>query len=99
LLPERLELELAGVRVGMVHDSGPARGRADRLHAMFPAADLVVFGHSHIPWDEVGVDGQRLLNPGSPTQRRRQPVATCARVVLTDGGVGEIRILPVGAAA
>lgn len=73
--PERVEVELAGVRIAMVHDSGPARGRARRLHGWFPDADVVVFGHSHIPWNERGVDDQLLFNPGSPTERRRQPTA------------------------
>lgn len=72
-LPERLLVELAGVRVGMVHDSGPTKGRAARVRRMFPDCDVVLFGHSHAPVDEEGVDGQRLFNPGSPTQRRRQP--------------------------
>jgi putative phosphoesterase len=72
-LPERLELELAGVRVAMVHDSGAGKGREGRMRRWFPDADLVVFGHSHIPVDAEGADGQRLFNPGSPTQRRRQP--------------------------
>src|SRR5680860_511372 len=58
LLPETLELEVAGVRIGMIHDSGPARGRERRLHARFPDTDVVVFGHSHIPWNAAGEDGQ-----------------------------------------
>ena len=95
VLPERLEVELAGVRVGMVHDSGRATGRAERLHDMFPDADVVVFGHSHIPWNETGVGGQLLFNPGSPTQRRQQPVATMGRLVLRDGVVEAATILPV----
>jgi putative phosphoesterase len=72
-LPERKIVELAGVRVGMVHDSGTTRGRPARVRRWFPDCDVVVFGHSHAPVDEVGVDGQHLFNPGSPTQRRRQP--------------------------
>jgi len=72
-LPERRILELDGVRVGMVHDSGLTKGRAARVHRIFPECDIVVFGHSHAPVDDAGVDGQRLFNPGSPTQRRRQP--------------------------
>ena len=72
-LPEREIVVLDGVRVGMVHDSGLTKGRAARVHRMFPDCDVVVFGHSHAPVDELGVDGQRLFNPGSPTQRRRQP--------------------------
>jgi len=71
-LPERLLVELAGVRVGMVHDSGLTKGRAARVHRMFPDCAVVLFGHSHAPVDDEGVDGQRLFNPGSPTQRRMQ---------------------------
>ena len=91
-LPETLELTLEGVRIGMIHDSGPARGRAERLHARFPDADLVVFGHSHIPWDEAGVDGQRLFNPGSPTERRRMPHRTIGVLDVADGRVTDLRV-------
>ncbi len=86
-LPERLEIELDGLRVGMVHDSGDASGRARRLRRMFPDSDVVVFGHSHIPWLQPGDDGQLLLNPGSPTERRRQPVHTLATFDVEDGKV------------
>ena len=92
-VPERLEVTLAGVRVGMVHDSGPARGRGARLHAMFPDADVVVFGHSHIPWNERGLEGQLLFNPGSPTERRRQPHRTAGWLVLDDGRVEEATVV------
>lgn len=91
-LPVTLELELAGVRVAMIHDSGPAPGRERRLHDRFPTADVVVFGHSHIPWHRRGVDGQVLFNPGSPTERRRQPHRTFGVLELADGGVAEARI-------
>ena len=87
MLPEVLELDLDGVRVGMVHDSGDASGRARRMRRKFPDTDVVVFGHSHIPWLEPGVDGQLLLNPGSPTDRRRQPVHTLATFDIEDGRV------------
>jgi putative phosphoesterase len=87
VLPDTVELELGGVRVAMIHDSGTARGRAVRLRRAFPMADLVVFGHSHIPWNEQGVDGQRLFNPGSPTQRRRQPHRTLGVLDLARGEV------------
>ena len=63
---------LADTHIGMVHDSGAA-GRAGRIRRCFPDADVVVFGYSHIPWDDAGVDGQLLFNPGSPTDRRTQP--------------------------
>jgi len=92
-LPERLVVDLDGVRVGMVHDSGPTKGRAARLHRAFPACDVVVFGHSHAPVDEVGIDGQRLLNPGSATQRRRQPHPSFATLDLEGGRVTGHRVI------
>ncbi|WP_330475501.1 metallophosphoesterase family protein [Terrabacter sp. C0L_2] len=92
--PETLEIELEGVRIGMVHDSGAKQGRTARLRRRFPTADLVVFGHSHIPLDQTG-DGLRILNPGSPTDKRRQPVGTVALLDLRDGEVVEARIEPV----
>ena len=94
-LPETLEIEIEGVRIGMVHDSGQARGRAERLHRLFPDCDVVVFGHSHIPWNETGVDGQLLFNPGSPTERRRQPHRTAGVLVVEDGEVAEARVVVV----
>lgn len=94
LLPETLSLDLDGVRLAMVHDSGPAAGRAGRMRRRFPDAGVVVFGHSHIPWDDAGVDGQLLFNPGSPTERRSQPHRTLGTLDL-DGGrvVSRIHIL------
>ena len=88
-LPERLLVELDGVRVGMVHDSGPTKGRAARVHRLFPDCGLVVFGHSHAPVDDEGVDGQRLFNPGSPTQRRMQPHPSFGVLDLVDGRIVE----------
>ena len=95
--PERLELDLAGLPVAMIHDSGAAAGRGARLRRMFPAARLVVFGHSHIPWDET-YDGQRAVNPGSPTDKRRQPFPTMGELTVVDGEVQALRIFPVGRA-
>jgi hypothetical protein len=92
--PDTLQVELAGLPIAMVHDSGPAKGRGARLRRMFPAAALVVFGHSHIPWNEVH-DGQRAFNPGSPTDRRRQPHGTMGELVIADGALVAARILPV----
>ncbi|AHY45493.1 yfcE: phosphodiesterase, MJ0936 family [Rubrobacter radiotolerans] len=90
-LPESRELELAGVRIAMIHDSGRKEGRARRMRRRFPDARVVVFGHSHIPLLED--DGAlMLLNPGSPTDRRRQPQHTFALLDLADGEV-EARIL------
>jgi uncharacterized protein len=95
VLPETQVLELGGVGVGMVHDSGPRAGRARRLRGRFPDADVVVFGHSHIPVDEMGIEGQRLFNPGSPTERRAQPRHTYGVLDLDDGRVVGAAIVPV----
>ncbi len=85
-LPERLELELGGVTVAMVHDAGRAAGRRARLRGWFPTARVAVFGHSHIP--VVEDDGSLLLlNPGSPTDRRRMPTFTVAVLTLEAGRV------------
>jgi putative phosphoesterase len=86
-LPERLELELAGVRVAMVHDSGTRVGRERRMRRSFPDARVVVFGHSHVPVDAEGIEGQLLFNPGSAVQRRRQPRRTMGWLTLADGEV------------
>ncbi|CAN5797841.1 metallophosphoesterase [soil metagenome] len=89
-LPETLEFEFGGAGVAMVHDSGPKKGRRSRMKRRFPDARVVVFGHSHTPWldDE---DGLLLLNPGSPTDRRRQPEHTFALLWAEGGEVkGEI---------
>jgi uncharacterized protein len=86
-LPEVAEAEWAGVRLVVVHETGAAKGRAARMERRFPAADLVIFGHSHIPWDEVSPRGLRLLNPGSPTDRRRQPYASYLTLELTAGRI------------
>ena len=94
-LPETLVLDLAGVRVGMVHDSGPKTGREGRMRRLFPDADVVVFGHSHIPWNQPGIDGQLLFNPGSATQRRTQPHRTLGVLDLADGRVRRAEIVVV----
>jgi putative phosphoesterase len=78
-LPERRVVEVEGVRIGMVHDAGPAARRLERQRAAFPDCHAVVFGHSHIPLHETGDDGFQLFNPGSPTDRRRQPRHTMGR--------------------
>jgi uncharacterized protein len=85
-LPETLEFEFGGARVAMTHDSGTKRGRRSRMRRRFPEARVVVFGHSHIPWLE-DQDGLLLLNPGSPTDKRRQPDHTFALLRAEDGEV------------
>ena len=85
-LPETLEFEFGGARVAMIHDSGPKRGRRSRMTRRFPEARVVVFGHSHVPWSEDQY-GLLLLNPGSPTDRRRQPEHTFALLRAEEGEV------------
>ncbi|HEY0451855.1 metallophosphoesterase family protein [Actinophytocola sp.] len=92
--PETLSVELAGLRISMIHDSGHKDGRTARMRRLFPDADLVVFGHSHIPLDQTG-DGVRIFNPGSPTDRRRQPHGTVGVLELADGELVSARIVEV----
>jgi hypothetical protein len=93
ILPPVRHLDLGGVAVAMIHDSGPTAGRAGRLRRRFPDAQLVVFGHSHAPVDDEGVGGQRLFNPGSPTQRRAQPRHTLGELTLGGGTIVDHRII------
>jgi uncharacterized protein len=89
-LPATAEAEAGGVRIGVVHDGGPGDGRLSRLRRRFPDADAVVFGHSHIPWHEVAGDGFRVLNPGSPTDRRRSPRHSMAEMEVGGGRVAAV---------
>ncbi len=84
-LPEVARADLDGLRLAVVHETGAATGREARCAARFPDTDVLVFGHSHIPWDTVAPTGLRLLNPGSPTDRRRQPRHTFMTAEV-DGG-------------
>jgi uncharacterized protein len=93
--PGTLELDLDGLAAAMVHDAGPAAGRPRRLRRRFPGAELVVFGHSHIPMDLAVEHGPRLFNPGSPTDRRRQPRGTMGLLRVEDGRLVEAGIVPV----
>jgi putative phosphoesterase len=88
-LPEVAEAELGGVRFAVVHETGPATGREDRCAARYPGVDVLVFGHSHIPWDSTAPTGLRLLNPGSPTDRRQQPFCTYLTAVVGGGAGGD----------
>jgi putative phosphoesterase len=95
LLPERRTLEIDGVTVAMVHDSGTRGEREQRLHRWFPDADVVIFGHSHEPCNERSAYGQLLFNPGSPTERRRAPEHTIGVLECRDGAIVRADVLPV----
>ena len=86
-LPAELVLEVGGARIAMVHDSGAAAGRMARMRRRFPDADAVVFGHSHVPLHETGPDGLQIFNPGSPTDRRRQPRHTMGLAEVEGGAL------------
>ena len=87
--------EVGGIRLAVVHETGDRRGREARCAARFPDADLLVFGHSHIPWDTTADTGLRLVNPGSPTDRRRQPHGTFVTAVADDGVLRDVTFHPV----
>jgi uncharacterized protein len=89
-LPEIARADLGGLRLAVVHETGQATGREQRCADRFPETDVLVFGHSHIPWDTTAPGGLRLLNPGSPTDRRRQPYATYQTATVADGRLGEV---------
>jgi hypothetical protein len=91
-LPDIATAELNGVRLAVVHETGPARGREQRCADRFPDTDVLVFGHSHIPWDTVTSTGLRLLNPGSPTDRRRQPTCSWMTAEIEDGRLDRVQI-------
>ncbi len=84
-LPEVARVRLDDLRLAVVHETGPAAGRERRCAAAYPDVDVLVFGHSHIPWDTTAASGLRLLNPGSPTDRRRQPTHTWMTAEILGG--------------
>jgi putative phosphoesterase len=93
-LPELRVVQAGGARLGMIHDSGPRRGRFERLRAAFPEADAVVFGHSHMPEHEAR-DGFQIFNPGSPTERRRAPAKTMG-IATVEGATVTFELIVVG---
>ncbi|WBB69806.1 metallophosphoesterase [Micromonospora sp. WMMD812] len=91
-LPEVARVDLDGLRVAVVHETGARTRREERCAARFPDADLLVFGHSHIPWDTRAPGGLRLLNPGSPTDRRSQPYATYLTARVATGRLDRVEL-------
>lgn len=93
-LPETATCTVEGVRFAIIHETGAAAGRERRMDAKFPGTDVLVFGHSHIPWDTVSPAGMRLLNPGSPTDRRRQPEATFMTATVDQATLRSVNLVP-----
>lgn len=81
-----------GVRISVVHETGPSAGRDARMSAAYPDTDVLVFGHSHIPWDTATPSGLRLLNPGSPTDRRSMPTCTFMTAAISGGSLGDVQL-------
>ena len=92
-LPEVARRTIDGVRFAVVHETGQSTRREMRMDAAYPGVNVLVFGHSHIPWDTVTPRGMRLLNPGSPTDRRRQPVCTMMLAVVDDGRLCDVELV------
>jgi putative phosphoesterase len=91
-LPELARVALDGLRLAVIHETGQTKGREARCAAEFPDVDVLVFGHSHIPWDTVAPGGLRLLNPGSPTDRRRQPYPTYMTATVEHGALTDVEL-------
>ena len=91
-LPERADVTLGGLRFTVVHETGASGGRDARMARLYPDTDVLVFGHSHIPWDTTAETGLRLLNPGSPTDRRRQPYGTYMTATVSDGALSDVTL-------
>jgi putative phosphoesterase len=91
-LPERADAKLGGLRFTVVHETGDAAGRDARMSRLYPDTDVLVFGHSHIPWDTTTETGLRLLNPGSPTDRRRQPYCTYMTATVRNRALAEVTL-------
>jgi uncharacterized protein len=94
-LPEVARQTIEGVRFAIVHETGAAQGRETRMDAAYPDTDVLLFGHSHIPWDSTTPRGLRLLNPGSPTDRRRQPTCTFLTMSVVEGALRSVELVPV----
>ncbi len=93
-LPERADAILDGLRFTVVHETGAATGREARMARTYPGTDVLVFGHSHIPWDTTAKTGLRLLNPGSPTDRRRQPHCTYMTAEVRSAALSNVQLHP-----
>jgi len=93
-LPERADVVLEGLHFTVVHETGAVAGREARMSRRYPDTDVLIFGHSHVPWDTTTSTGLRLLNPGSPTDRRRQPACTYRTATVRHGDLTDVRLQP-----
>jgi hypothetical protein len=93
-LPERADVMLGALHLTVVHETGAAANREARMSRLYPDSDVLVFGHSHIPWDTTTKTGLRLLNPGSPTDRRRQPFCSYMTARVDDGALTDVVLHP-----
>ena len=91
-LPERADAMLGGLHFTVVHETGTAAGREARMSRRYPDSDVLVFGHSHIPWDSTTKTGLRLLNPGSPTDRRRQLRCSYMTATVDDNSLTNVML-------
>jgi putative phosphoesterase len=91
-LPEQADAVLDGLHLTVVHETGAAAGREPRMSRRYPDSDVLVFGHSHIPWDTTTQTGLRLLNPGSPTDRRRQPFCSYMTASIDNGTLTDVAL-------
>jgi putative phosphoesterase len=94
-LPEIARVTIDGLRFAVIHETGSVAGRDRRADEKFPESDVLIFGHSHIPWDTTTPAGLRLLNPGSPTDRRRQPRCTMMTLAVDDGTLRDVTLVTV----
>jgi len=94
-LPERADAMLDGLHLTVVHETGAAAGRGAPMSRLYPDSDVLVFGHSHIPWDTTTETGLRLLNPGSPTDRRRQPFCSYMTASIENGALTDVVLHPI----
>jgi uncharacterized protein len=97
LMPAASMVDAAGAKIAMIHDAGSSVGRLERMRARFPDADAVVFGHSHIPMHERDpATGFQIFNPGSPTDRRRQPTHTMGQARIEEDGAVSFELIDLG---
>lgn len=82
-LPIKREILVGFCRIGIVHILGESQRYARTARREFPNARCIVFGHSHIPYNQEH-NGQLLFNPGSTLDRRRQAACSIGKLYIDD---------------